>query len=1579
MENNIAKKSINKKSVYKSYSLKLKNRLQSNNINLLLNKSEPESLNINNDDGKENKTILMQNKKILNIISNCMEKIKDEKQTEDSMIHKNNSVKKSNLLNENKKRNKKQVMFKENDNINLQREFTKKLIKKYNSLKKFKKNSTFRTTNGKNNIKDLMSEPHSDNNSNKNNIISKNINRIKTVSKCAKEKEKEIVLNISTSLISLYKPKKEKSKSNFKKMKYPDKNKLKIAPRYSQNFSKFNTKKKISVRRDSKDECFLSNLSNDNINTKKTKKFKTFIKLNKRKSKLKNHKSKERHSYQINENYGESFLPSITSTSFRNFNTHLKEDRKKRKDSFEIFKNREDLTEDDYVYIGNDLRQTLIGYEKTKLEEELKNYNKTETTALVQRLPTMKSRRSIQSNNSNDLLGNNTFINLNISKIKVDKEKFRILQHTGYVYDSLDDEEYEDAIDINNYYISPDSIYLYIFDSFIIIFSIYIIFYMPYYLAHDSFLISTYFNIKVLLFHIIDIFFIFDLLISFFRSYYNYDEQLVNNVISMSFHYINNWFLFDFISAIPFYSIFFYLEYKEKEGFKNNIKFLNAYYGIKIDKIHYLLLMNKLIKIFKCFSDSNRAMMRVEHFLFKYNVMEEKSGIIFFIFILLASCNLGTCLFIFIGRNSFPSWLNTTKINDESFTKLYICSLYYFITTITTVGYGDIYGKTIIEIIFQIILLIVGTCTYSYLISSVSNFIKKINEKSLNFENKLKVLNDIKLTNPHLKESLYEKLLRFIRYKKGKEKNKQKILINSLPYSLKNTLIIEMYKPIINNFIIFKGLENSNCIVQLVTAFKPIYSIKNDILYQEGDFVDEVIFVKTGVIGLEIGIDLEDPKKSIVEYLNRLDDKGKFPLENKTKIFDTSMKTLSTTSSFLNQRKITTIKNEKNEDKNKHYLKVLDIRRNEHFGETLVFLNERAFLTAKVKSKKAELFFLNKEEIIKIFSSFQNIWNRINRRSIYNMKQIKITVRKVLLSFCSMIGINISEDNEKEKNKRKSSILKTISPNIVQQKKKKIENEKKKNLDKNESKDLGLLISQSLKKLKKENKANNKKEKNFKKINSKEIFNDTSNNNHNFSRDITQSSKELLSSNAKENSLINSSNSKINNHSSKNNLIKANEISNKKKVSSFSNLKQIKKNMQNEFEKNDNKSQEMNQDIIKLNKDSNSQGTIKVSLNKKICSLIDSESLEDINENQSGDFYVNDEIYNNESFNLNSDYDSLKNINIIKSNINNINNKNKIENLSKKILEKTWIENLDKEKINYLEDILNKSTEYNNNSFTKKIKIGTQTENDFHSSSTISMQLKEIYNESFIIKASYENINEITNNKYIKNKYLRNKTKNFLIKESLHKIESDKKISESKISSDCNLFKSLISEKKLSLRKQTKTKRYDNENMNKSGIILRKNKFNSRNTVTNLTNLPNYNFISNFSLKNKGVEKRKQALNITTQSFSSKNKSNLLLPQLKNHKKFRLSAKNNKDKLNKTTILNEENDISFYDKYNIINNSNAHDIFDEPPTLKRKKKQDTDYEEIKHIIKQDAQNLNQPSIYYQNLFLNQIQQIKNIP
>ena len=121
-------------------------------------------------------------------------------------------------------------------------------------------------------------------------------------------------------------------------------------------------------------------------------------------------------------------------------------------------------------------------------------------------MPTLKKKKSI--NNNNNLFFKDKFdetlLNINLKdlnlkdNIKYDKEKFRFLKYTGYVYDSLDDEEIEDQIDFNYYYIKPDSIFIYIFDVIIAILSFYWLYYYLYYLAYNSFLVSSILNLNVI-------------------------------------------------------------------------------------------------------------------------------------------------------------------------------------------------------------------------------------------------------------------------------------------------------------------------------------------------------------------------------------------------------------------------------------------------------------------------------------------------------------------------------------------------------------------------------------------------------------------------------------------------------------------------------------------------------------------------------------------------------------------------------------------------------------------------------------------------------------------------------------------------------------------------------------------------------------------------------------------------------------------------------------------------------------------------------------------------------------------------
>ena len=217
--------------------------------------------------------------------------------------------------------------------------------------------------------------------------------------------------------------------------------------------------------------------------------------------------------------------------------------------------------------------------------------------------------------------------------------------------------------------------------------------------------------------------------------------------------------------------------------------------------------------------------------------------------------------------------------------------------------------------------------------------------------------------------------------------------------------------------------------------------------------------------------------------------------------------------------------------------------------------------------------------------------------------------------------------------------------------------------------------------------------------------------------------------------------------------------------------------------------------------------------------------------------------------------------------------------------------------------------------------------------------------ESFEIQASYENLNEITNNKYIKDNALRNKTKEFLLKECIS--DNNKKIFGSKISSE--LVKSLVSEKKISLKTfRNVSKKISDDQINKSEILPNRNREKSQ-KISKRSSVPNIKF-NNRTItgrkKNLNLDKKRQTLNSSNidnffekKQKSLKNLSNNLLP-------------------------------------NINNMKNDH-IMKQPTIKRRKKQEDTELEEIKHIIKKDAQNLNEPSLYYQQLFFNQIQKKKN--
>ena len=1097
-------------------------------------------------------------------------------------------------------------------------------------------------------------------------------------------------------------------------------------------------------------------------------------------------------------------------------------------------------------------------------------------------------------------------------------DRYRILMRKKYLYDSIDDEEEKD--ELMDCYISPNSIYTKIFDILLFLSSLFYLTYVPYLISYNFFQKEKENNIWMIILVIIDIFYIIDIIINFFRAYQNFDENLVRKSKIIFMHYIKTWFIIDLIQAIPYFLLISFLEHIKKGNINNYLNtFTNSSHTI--DEKFYLLFLIKLIKVYKMFNYNSTIAYLTE--LFSQNeFLDDYGGFIAIIFLTLCILNLSTCLFIFLGRNSYPGWIIKLNIQDESYLNIYLTSVYFVIVTITTVGYGDITGNSISEIVFQLFLLMVGTIAYSFIISYISNYIVKNNQKSMTFEKNLEILQEIKRHHPNMNETIYNDVLRNLRNEQLYEKKDKHILLDCLPYSLKNKLIIEMYRSIIKFFVFFKDIDNSDFIVKVVTSLKPLVSIKGDIVIQEGDFIKEIIFVKKGIISLNISIDKEHPENSLKKYLyherignlsltsvNSLFDYNREKnKENKLISLDQSLKSILTGNMEDMESSLTYIENKeiKMED-----VKIIEIRKNEHFGDALMFLNEQCPLFAKVRTKRAELLILRKMEAIEIYSIYPNIWKRLNKKSLFNMEQIYLKIKKKIFELSDKYGYEIEKtlSNSKRLVKKKKEKEKK-QKNIIELKEMKEEKEKKQTNKHNHLKH---------KKIQKERKVKFTKE--LKKNKDKQIRHVNS-----------KSEMEIDSKKLKINLTINSEDDNEN----ENSLVKRNKSMNLYKNGNMTFFRE------NSFFK----------EGTSINKDQNN--TIKserekiLPFKKKLDNIYytdkiiktDAKTSSSKNNYDNEDEYIereiNDEIYQNEIFDYNQKqhYILTKNSifkqgsnklnDLINSNINNSNNSSYLNNqeLKRSILTKK--ENFD-------------LREFSNLSSTK--------ESDFQ------------------LNSSYDNLNKLSNNTYIKDLNLQTKTKDFIINECNNNRSLLKKnnnfLKLPGTPKQTNNIKSFYFEKKNTNLKSERSVGEFHQNSILNNFINtfnktinrpsnEENKYDKKATMKIKKGKSLHIFNKNFDIKNeqkssssKGLVKLK-SLKLTKIYNANKSKKKLITKKSLNlNKKLNTISKNIK---NMSNSINNPNEFYMNFFNNILQKEN-HSSYEEEKEEKFKK----DYSPIKEL------------------------------
>jgi len=601
------------------------------------------------------------------------------------------------------------------------------------------------------------------------------------------------------------------------------------------------------------------------------------------------------------------------------------------------------------------------------------------------------------------------------NKIYKNKNKFSLIKFKTILNDEIENENKDNT---KGFAFHPNSYFIRIFDLLLMISVFYSFIEIPLNVAKNRDIREVGPIFKEIIHYIIDLIFFLDFIICFFRGYYNNEMDIIINNKKIFFNYIENNFLFDLLEGFPLYTIIRIL-------MKQNLTIYLGYSQIESISITILLLI-KPLKIFKIIKRRNNKVLEEFFMYFNDNYNLERSFkfmiyfLIFFLFL-----HLFICLHIYLALQSYPNWLIHIDIINENFLTKYLTSFYFLMTTITTVGYGDIVCVSFIERIYHIILLVIGTLLYTFLVSKIGNYLRDQSHEQTKLDKDLNILENIRVTYPNMPFKLYSKIKNhLLTIFKKRKKIGINILINGVPDAIKNDLLFKIYSKVINGFNIFKDVKNSNFIIQMLTSFIPIIVKKEEIIFLEGEIIQNIR------LALEMIIDLNEPFKSIERYvennfigISREEEFKNYSSNNgqntNVNLPENNYNDLkSRINDILNSEKVTLINNsrldnngisidlgrmdfnqkeaEQSQLQDLQILKIIDIRKNEHFGDIHLFLEKPSPFTLKVKSRIAELLFLRKNSAMFMSKNFQNIWRKIEIKSFHNLVAIKKLTFKTL-------------------------------------------------------------------------------------------------------------------------------------------------------------------------------------------------------------------------------------------------------------------------------------------------------------------------------------------------------------------------------------------------------------------------------------------------------------------------------------------------------------------------------------------------------------------------------------------------------
>lgn len=351
----------------------------------------------------------------------------------------------------------------------------------------------------------------------------------------------------------------------------------------------------------------------------------------------------------------------------------------------------------------------------------------------------------------------------------------------------------------------------------------------------------------------VDVLFFIDILITLNTALPGPHKSLVTSRSQIFKAYLCGWLLPDLISIFPFD-----LLNVDSAGANNLVRF-----G-RMAKFVRLVRGTKLVRLVKYFSKSDSMSKLAE-------LLEVYSGItrlITTLYTVLLLVHLAACLWYFsakISNFSPDTWVVRRGIQDSDPIVLYLSSFYWAITTLATVGFGDIHARTEMEMCICMAWMMFGVGFYSVIVGTLSSMLTSLDTKDLMVNEKLQAV-ELYGKDTGLSGSLLKAITAEIRQSAEVatlDEYQRYTLFSQLSKPLRLSLAQEMFDCAASKVAFFQEIDSA-CLVHILPLMTRREVEAGMRLYTKGEYADEVYFVLEGRLACVYG-DRNTTFKSVLQ------------------------------------------------------------------------------------------------------------------------------------------------------------------------------------------------------------------------------------------------------------------------------------------------------------------------------------------------------------------------------------------------------------------------------------------------------------------------------------------------------------------------------------------------------------------------------------------------------------------------------------------------------------------------------------------------------------------------------------------